>query len=185
MKLPASDVQLLMDQKARLSSTEPSGHVVDADSVARLAEHGIQFETVKLITSGSSVQVHSLPQGLPQEVDTFYICAMCGKVFWHGSHFDRIHDQFDDVLSVCGVSTENVDVGRAAPCADKTEEEGKEDNSSLMSHSSDQPLVTSSGGDSSAAALEIGKTFKELKACVYNSDDDEDDSNSDFDDFVF
>ncbi len=33
-------------------------------------------------------QIDKVPREVLKRVDVFYICAVCGKVFWAGSHLD-------------------------------------------------------------------------------------------------
>lgn len=33
-------------------------------------------------------------------ITEFFICGTCGKVYWEGSHFDRVCDQFKHVLDL-------------------------------------------------------------------------------------
>ncbi|CAG9831594.1 unnamed protein product [Diabrotica balteata] len=39
---------------------------------------------------GAKIQVNSVPKPLLQKYDFFYICEECGKVYWDGTHFDRV-----------------------------------------------------------------------------------------------
>ncbi|XP_023687613.1 exonuclease mut-7 homolog [Paramormyrops kingsleyae] len=50
--------------------------------------------------SGAQLQIHTVPVGLLSNVALFFICTTCGKVFWEGSHFDRVLTQFQEVLSI-------------------------------------------------------------------------------------
>lgn len=49
---------------------------------------------------GEPMQLHTVPPGLLPRIPFFYACTRCGKVFWEGSHFDRVVSQFQDVLSL-------------------------------------------------------------------------------------
>ncbi|KAL5012574.1 hypothetical protein ScPMuIL_011125 [Solemya velum] len=62
-------------------------------------EYGVDSSTMTIVESGVSLQIGIIPEGIFGKVDTFYCCVTCGKVFWEGSHFERICDQFSDVLS--------------------------------------------------------------------------------------
>lgn len=58
---------------------------------------------------GSSIQLHTVPPALLQRIPLFYVCTRCGKVFWEGSHFDRVRSMFQEVLRITdedSVSTE-------------------------------------------------------------------------------
>ncbi|CAG9858187.1 unnamed protein product [Phyllotreta striolata] len=39
---------------------------------------------------GAKIQVQAVPKTLLDKYDFFYICEECGKVYWDGSHFDRV-----------------------------------------------------------------------------------------------
>ena len=54
------------------------------------------------IGHGVPLLLDSIPEGLISKVDLFYCCAKCGKVFWDGSHFSRICEQFSDILDLTG-----------------------------------------------------------------------------------
>ncbi|KAJ8339012.1 hypothetical protein SKAU_G00357980 [Synaphobranchus kaupii] len=49
---------------------------------------------------GAELQLHTVPPGLLPRIPVFYICTTCGKVFWEGSHFERVLNQFQDVLRI-------------------------------------------------------------------------------------
>lgn len=49
---------------------------------------------------GAPLQLHTVPPGLLPKVWHFYACARCGKVFWEGSHFQRVMAMFEDILHV-------------------------------------------------------------------------------------
>lgn len=39
---------------------------------------------------GAKILVSSVPHDVVEKVELFYICEACGKVYWDGSHYDRI-----------------------------------------------------------------------------------------------
>lgn len=49
---------------------------------------------------GAPIQLHTVPPGLVPRITHFYVCTRCGKVFWEGSHFERVLSMFQDVLHV-------------------------------------------------------------------------------------
>ncbi|RVE65656.1 hypothetical protein OJAV_G00118850 [Oryzias javanicus] len=49
---------------------------------------------------GSPIQLHTVPPALLQRIPLFYVCTRCGKVFWEGSHFDRVRSMFQEILHV-------------------------------------------------------------------------------------
>ncbi|TRY74114.1 hypothetical protein DNTS_026665 [Danionella cerebrum] len=48
--------------------------------------------------SGAQIQVEIVPPGLLARIPLYFICTGCGKVFWEGTHFDRVRSQFLEVL---------------------------------------------------------------------------------------
>ncbi|XP_066057124.1 exonuclease mut-7 homolog isoform X2 [Chamaea fasciata] len=50
------------------------------------------------------LQVAAIPPGVLDraKLTDFYCCTHCGKVFWEGSHFERVVSQFQDVLVASG-----------------------------------------------------------------------------------
>lgn len=69
------------------------------DTVQSLVD-GIDFDTVTILASGRPVLIDVVPQTMLDKVDLFFICATCGKVFWEGSHFTRICEQFSHILDL-------------------------------------------------------------------------------------
>lgn len=59
--------------------------------------HHINLETLTL-PSGSSIRPENIPLPIFKSVSVFYVCANCGKIYWEGSHYDRIHEQFAHIL---------------------------------------------------------------------------------------
>lgn len=49
---------------------------------------------------GAPLQLHTVPPGLLPRIPHFYVCTRCGKVFWEGSHFERVLAMFQGVLHV-------------------------------------------------------------------------------------
>lgn len=49
---------------------------------------------------GAPLQLHTVPPGLLPRIPHFYVCTRCGKVFWEGSHFDRVVSMFEEILHV-------------------------------------------------------------------------------------
>ncbi|KAK7120216.1 hypothetical protein R3I94_020278 [Phoxinus phoxinus] len=50
--------------------------------------------------SGAEVQLETVPPGLLPRIPVYFICTGCGKVFWEGTHYDRVLSQFQKVLHV-------------------------------------------------------------------------------------
>lgn len=43
-----------------------------------------------LTRNGAKIQVDVVPPGVLEKVDLFYVCEDCGKVYWDGSHFEKV-----------------------------------------------------------------------------------------------
>ena len=39
-----------------------------------------------------------VPPGVVRDYETFFLCQGCGRVFWHGSHWQRISDRLERVF---------------------------------------------------------------------------------------
>lgn len=39
---------------------------------------------------GVKIQVMSIPDAILEKMDYFYVCEDCGKVYWDGSHMERV-----------------------------------------------------------------------------------------------
>lgn len=42
--------------------------------------------------TGSKILVEGIPPNILLTVDSFYICELCGKVYWDGSHLQKVLD---------------------------------------------------------------------------------------------
>ncbi|XP_022903188.1 exonuclease mut-7 homolog [Onthophagus taurus] len=40
--------------------------------------------------NGAKIQIRDVPEGILNKHDIFYICEDCGKVYWDGTHFERV-----------------------------------------------------------------------------------------------
>ncbi len=58
----------------------------------------IDFQRQIVGKAGVPIQVEALNEGIFANVDIFFVCATCGKVFWEGKHFERILTQFEEVI---------------------------------------------------------------------------------------
>ncbi|XP_072515421.1 exonuclease mut-7 homolog [Salminus brasiliensis] len=47
---------------------------------------------------GAVIQLETVPTGLLPRIPEYFICTGCGKVFWEGTHYDRVLSQFQEVL---------------------------------------------------------------------------------------
>lgn len=43
-----------------------------------------------LTRNGVKIQVDAVPPGVLTKVDVFFVCEDCGKVYWDGSHFEKV-----------------------------------------------------------------------------------------------
>ena len=66
-------------------------------SPASYTEGALDFSKVKV---GKSVdlQVDLVPEGILDQIEHFFCCATCGKVYWEGKHFAKVCNQFSHVL---------------------------------------------------------------------------------------
>lgn len=46
----------------------------------------------------------------------FFCCSLCGKVFWEGSHYDRVHDTFKSLLIQPEEPLESSETSAATGC---------------------------------------------------------------------
>ncbi len=58
----------------------------------------LDFSTLCVGEKQAALQVETLPEGMLDKVDLFYVCSTCGKVFWEGSHFECVSRQFSHVI---------------------------------------------------------------------------------------
>nr|XP_028690368.1 exonuclease mut-7 homolog isoform X7 [Macaca mulatta] len=60
----------------------------------------LRAETPDMLTNGTRLQLAGVPVGVLRTpgLRHFYCCTRCGKVFWDGSHLDRVATHFRDVL---------------------------------------------------------------------------------------
>ena len=49
--------------------------------------------------SGVRVQADAVPNNKLTEVDDFYVCRDCGKVYWEGGHFNRTLKRYQQLLT--------------------------------------------------------------------------------------
>lgn len=39
---------------------------------------------------GAKIQMAYIPEDILRDIDIFYICELCGKVYWDGGHLDKV-----------------------------------------------------------------------------------------------
>ena len=48
----------------------------------------------------AKVQINQVPPAVLQRVNKFYVCEGCGKVYWYGSHMERVlNGTLKDILA--------------------------------------------------------------------------------------
>lgn len=45
---------------------------------------------LRCMKNGTKIQVEQVPAEVLAKMDSFYVCEQCGKVYWDGSHFDKV-----------------------------------------------------------------------------------------------
>ena len=63
-------------------------------------QYGIDWSTMTIADNNIPLQFDCIPEPMFDKVDQFFCCGTCGKVFWEGSHFARVCDQFSHVLDM-------------------------------------------------------------------------------------
>ncbi|KAH3793702.1 hypothetical protein DPMN_147220 [Dreissena polymorpha] len=66
--------------------------------VSMFIEYNIDWCTATILSNSASVQTETVPTSMFDKVEKFFCCQQCGKVFWKGSHFERVCEQFSHVL---------------------------------------------------------------------------------------
>lgn len=61
---------------------------------------GIDWSSMTVANGNTPLQIDSIPEPMFDKVDKFFVCVTCGKVFWEGSHFAKVCDQFSHVLDM-------------------------------------------------------------------------------------
>ncbi|XP_033832012.1 exonuclease mut-7 homolog [Periophthalmus magnuspinnatus] len=86
------------EEKASTSSVTPAlpryTHQCRWASLSGLDPDSLTFP------GGAPIQLHTVPHGLLPKIPVFYVCTRCGKVFWEGSHFERVLSMFQDVFHI-------------------------------------------------------------------------------------
>lgn len=96
--------EIQMDEEASTSSATPAlpryTHQCRWASLSDLDPDSLTF------AGGAPIQLHTVPPGLLPKIPVFYVCTRCGKVFWDGSHFERVLSMFQDVFHITDEDTE-------------------------------------------------------------------------------
>ena len=80
------------------SGSQPGGVLTrDLDDDTFTFDH-VNMETLTVGPYAAPIQFDAIPENVFRAVKIFYICQTCGKVFWEGSHFVRVCEQFAHVI---------------------------------------------------------------------------------------
>ncbi|XP_078498216.1 exonuclease mut-7 homolog [Lissotriton helveticus] len=79
------------------SNSSSSGGLAYSPNCQWAEEQCLSPDSLEL-ENGATLQISAIPVGLMDKVDLFYCCSQCGKVFWEGTHFQRVVSQFEEVL---------------------------------------------------------------------------------------
>lgn len=91
--VPAS----LADIAAKLTAVHVQDDIEKQPASSSDDENEINMDTL-CVSDGIPVQVEKIPWPMIEKHELFFVCAACGKVFWDGSHFERVCVQFEHVL---------------------------------------------------------------------------------------
>jgi len=83
--------------------TDSCGNALHPISAVTAAFDHLNLDTL-LLPNGSSVRPENIPLAIFNQVRVFYVCANCGKIYWEGSHYDRIHERFAYVVRDSGMA---------------------------------------------------------------------------------
>ena len=64
---------------------------------SRKNDTGIDFKYMNL-SSGVPLKCECIPLPVFDKVDMFFVCSRCGKIYWEGSHYDKVADQFSSLI---------------------------------------------------------------------------------------
>ncbi|XP_071482503.1 exonuclease mut-7 homolog [Diadema antillarum] len=84
---------LVVGEKGDAAASSAAGH-----SPVVYLENAVDYEKV-LVQGSVQLLVDVVPSGILDQVELFFCCATCGKVFWEGKHFEHVCSQFSHVLS--------------------------------------------------------------------------------------
>lgn len=95
-----TDDKTISSNDSKAGGDTMSTEKVKEDLKSHLRGYGVDWSTVTVISTSAVIQTETVPQSMFEKVTMFYCCVQCGKVFWEGSHFDRVCEQFSHVLDV-------------------------------------------------------------------------------------
>nr|XP_020664814.1 exonuclease mut-7 homolog [Pogona vitticeps] len=110
LKIPKEEMVQMMKESVPLKAEDapsgepsPSGSHRSAEGATLAGRPSLAKESaLLLLPSGNPLRIEAVPPGvlLKEDLDYFYGCSRCGKVFWEGSHFGRLVSQFQEVLDL-------------------------------------------------------------------------------------
>ena len=103
-------------QGIRLNEKYMNDHHLHQLRGSRKNDTGIDFRNIT-IANGVSLKCEFVPISVFDRVETFFVCANCGKVFWDGSHFDKVADQFAHIIQ----DSDEDDVDSFYDCMDESQ----------------------------------------------------------------
>ena len=90
--VPPEDVKLAYDLKHDVDD-------VEMPETQLSLSQAIDLSNFTLAKTGVELQLDTLSTPkLFQNVDLFYICEGCGKIYWEGTHMDRVKMNFKDLI---------------------------------------------------------------------------------------
>ncbi|WAR30235.1 MUT7-like protein [Mya arenaria] len=84
----------------RNSAADNNNFDQSEELVSRFLDYDIDWYTITVMSTSAALQTETVPQSMFSKVEKFYCCARCGKIFWEGSHFERVCEQFSHVLNM-------------------------------------------------------------------------------------
>ena len=91
------------DSNLTNTSGADSSHTVNGkgDNLEnKFLDYGIDYAVGTVLGTNVGVQALTVPEPMFKKVRVFYCCASCGKVFWEGSHFEKVCEQYSHVLNL-------------------------------------------------------------------------------------
>ncbi|XP_068508828.1 exonuclease mut-7 homolog isoform X2 [Syngnathus scovelli] len=111
--LPRQDMIRMLKQKGFVQATDTSLTPPEEEPLhLELPRYGPQCKWASLsdldpvalnFPGGAPIQLHTVPPTLVPKVPHYFVCTRCGKVFWEGSHFDRVVSMFKEVMHITDV----------------------------------------------------------------------------------
>ena len=104
---PVSDIgrkwnRATTDSSSASSSNPPGSSTGTTRSLYTAhTSDGFTYDSIDMSTlcvGTVPIQVEKVPKPMLEKIQVFYVCAGCGKVFWEGSHFEKVREQFDHII---------------------------------------------------------------------------------------